>query len=499
MELCAPASRGEKKALSLKLRNSYAALSVSLFVVFAAISKLSPLFGDDWLWSVRGFERLSSWTGYGNARWAGNIIVTYITNYEWLRILVEASVHTALIVTMIAILRTFGHKSFYKPAILVLATTCLLPIRMWREVLLWTAGFANYTVSVLLLMIILLIFLPTLLRKEKANTFLSLSYFITAPILFALAFASQFFLETQTLFLVLFALFLVVWSIVHKVAIIPPLSLLAGSVTGAAIMFSNPAYRTIFQGEHDIYSRTVGTDLLSNFLEFYPTSGIEIAFLPGAFLLILFSLSLMFAMNRTKIQQVLSGYCVMFCFGLLFWTSMSNLSLEDVPAVALVAAVASILFMIATVTCLFLQKDRATFVYALMVFSAFAMILVIFLQGTFGFRNVFFAFLLLNLVTSGLLLSIKNLPRIVFTALLALIISFALVLGYGLYSNHQVMLERERIIQNAIQADHAKIELPAVRFPILGFHLNTRDDFWIGAMKDYHGINKDVEVAILRD
>ena len=475
----------------------YVSLSSLLFAVFATISKVTPLSGDDWYWAVHGFERITSWTGYANARWAGNTIITFTTNFEWFRIVFEASVNTALVITIILILNFFGSKSLGKNAIIVMFTFCLMPIRVWRDTFFWSSGFANYNVSALLLLLILLIFLPYLAKRNLDSSFISRSPKLTVPIVLMLGFISQFFLETQTLFLLAFSVFLLIWSALHKYKITLPLSLLVGSAMGAIIMFSNPAYQTMFQGEQNLHTRTIGSNVIANFLENYSADGISIIFLSAPFIMMMLSFALVFTMRRTKLQQALGLFCLLFSFGTLFWTNMFRANFLGFPAVSLVAATASIFFIVAAFTCLLLQKEKSTNVYALLLLAAFVLALSVFIQGSYGPRNVFLPFILINIVSASLILSHKRIPTQVYSVMLTVVLAFAVVIGYGLYSNYQVAQSREKVIASAVQSQQDTIELELARFPVLGFQINPSCWSWENAMKGYYSIDLDVELVFV--
>ena len=491
-------SRLQRRPANFPRRFPHLVLTAILFAIFAIVSYVTPFGSDDWLWAVHGFDRMETlFAGYGNGRYLGNLIITYIMQFGWLRVLIEATVNTALIMTMIAIVRQLGQSSFLKAAIVVLFTFTLIPVRVYRETFFWTAGFANYNTSALTLLLVVLIFLPLFLRRDAGKGFHALPRYITVPSVLLLAFASQLFLENSTIFLVAFAFFTLAWAIWHKRDRLLSLALTVGASLGAFIMFSHPAYKGIFEGERDIYSRTVGTDFFASLVELYPTSGMSHIFLQAALIFILLSFVLTFTMQRTVLQKVLNVYCVMFSAGLLFWTHLSGaVTFDNFPAVGKAAAIASLLFIVAVVICLALQKTPTTTVLSLTVLAGFCLALMIFVQDTFGLRNILMTFLFINLVSASLILSIKRIPKIAYVSMLAVTLAFALVVGYGLHSNHQVSKSREIAIAYAIENQSDSIELERYRFPSLGILINNYnpDHWWGAAMKMYYGIDPDVEL-----
>ena len=120
-----------------------------LFFVLCALCFLYPYTGDDWAWgSSIGIERLNAWFDNYSGRYFGNLIVLALTRSNILKTIVMSACIT-LIVWMI----TKTNEGKWQMATLVTILIFTAPKAVIRQSIVWTAGFSNYTTSIVLILL----------------------------------------------------------------------------------------------------------------------------------------------------------------------------------------------------------------------------------------------------------------------------------------------------------------------------------------------------------
>lgn len=210
---------------------------LSLAVVFAMVLVM-PYSGDDLFWSVKSIGNYGSLLVDPalNGRYVGNFLVLFITKSALLR-----SIVTSGVVVGIAYIVKKETKS---PLWFVWLLLILMPISIFKQCIPWASGFTNYTISTLLLLIILLG-----LRRvfaDKASTKVAVGTSI-------LVFINCFFLENVTLFLLVGTFVLnVVYFVKHKKVNKYLFSSFVASLLGTVLMFVQPTYHHVVDGD-DFY------------------------------------------------------------------------------------------------------------------------------------------------------------------------------------------------------------------------------------------------------
>lgn len=209
---------------------------------------LFPPTGDDLAWGSReGMNRLEDrFAGY-NGRWLGNLVVLFLTHVTWVTPFVLAAT-VCLLMALLVRLARFRTLGGYTTAI---ALFLLMPLPMWRQTIAWVSGFANYaTASVCLLLFLLSVQRDWTGEWRRPR--------LAAAVAVPVAFASALFIEHVTLVLVLGgALNLALLARRGRPKVVA-LGWLVGAVAGAALMFSNSAYRAVADGTSGYQSSDTG-------------------------------------------------------------------------------------------------------------------------------------------------------------------------------------------------------------------------------------------------
>lgn len=206
------------------------------FAVSLALASLFPTSGDDWAWGSQiGIDRLNTHFRDYNGRYAGDLLVILMTHWTFIAPLIVAA---TLTLTLFLILDVSDNRTAVGYLSVVLLFL-LMPLGTWRQSVVWTSGFANYATSGLCV----LIYLRALKqewtpapRRAGAGRLL---------LVFCIGLVSALFMEHVTLYLAAAGVagLVAVW---WKFARISPtcIAWALSFVVGAALMFSNGAYRS---------------------------------------------------------------------------------------------------------------------------------------------------------------------------------------------------------------------------------------------------------------
>ena len=217
-----------------------------LFLLF--LCYLFPYTGDDWAWgSSIGIDRLQSFFEDYNGRYAGNLIVILLTRSNILKTIVMTIVIGGMAYLSYRIVNKEKISLFVLFNILFFAMSRTI----FRQGVVWTAGFTNYAISTFLILIYLYI-----LSKERNGK--KLWAIITPIFICVLAFINALFAEHVTLYLVAIDLIILIYQGIknrklNKIV----LAHLIGAIIGAIVMFSNGAYGIIANNEDGYRSMPV--------------------------------------------------------------------------------------------------------------------------------------------------------------------------------------------------------------------------------------------------
>lgn len=222
-----------------------------VFLVVAAfylhIAFQVPYTGDDWDWGLDvGLQHLL--TADINSRYAGNFLVVIMTRSKLMQTLMMGLAFFALPMLMVTIAADGRQKENPKRSlILFLLANCLLlsmPASVWQQTYGWISGFANYGFSAALLEVCILLAMPLFRQSLPEDNSKPLGLIAA----FLLGILVQLFLENLAVFMVLFSIVVCTVNLIRERKIRRRyLALLAGTVIGLAIMFSNAMYAELVQ------------------------------------------------------------------------------------------------------------------------------------------------------------------------------------------------------------------------------------------------------------
>ncbi len=228
-----------------KLYLFYAFIFVFLFI----LSYYFPYSNDDWSWgSQSGLDRLHSGYKDYNGRYLGNTLAIILTRSNILKSLFMSITYFGIGYLIKRIVNKNNNGiMIFSILMLFLINKCV-----FRETIVNTCGFINYTFN----MFLVLIFIAYIKDVFKKVNFKEKWYNLI--LLFLLGLSSTLFMEHITTYLLVLCTALCVYSYI-KYKKIPKSYLIyfAGVIIGSIIMFSNGAYMHVVKGD-DFY-RTVTT------------------------------------------------------------------------------------------------------------------------------------------------------------------------------------------------------------------------------------------------
>lgn len=236
----------------LTKRNSNRNLIITYAIIFVLLFLLCLLFpysGDDWAWGSQiGIDRLNKWFDNYSGRYFGNLIVLALTRSN----LLKAVTMSFCLTGIIAIVNKLTGRQ--KNGVFIISTVLLfMPVALLRQAVVWTSGFANYTTSIFLTLIYIC-YVNNIYDTEKPKNSV-----ISALPLAVLGFANTLIVEHLTIYNVLLAIYVIVFTFIKfKKIYIQYVSYFIGTIAGTALMFSNSVYRSVADGS-DKY-RTIGSE-----------------------------------------------------------------------------------------------------------------------------------------------------------------------------------------------------------------------------------------------
>ena len=210
---------------------------VPVLLFLLLLTFLFPYTGDDWTWGSKvGLELLGKWFDNYNGRYVGNIIVILLTRSRILRTIVMTSTIFGILYLSFKIVNKEKPELFFVGLALFLAMHKFV----FRQAIVWTSGFTNYTISIFLTLIYIYIN-KDLITKNKSN-----KSFLYCLLITIFGFISALFIENITIYNTALALLIIIYSYkkYKKVSNID-ISYLIGSVAGMILMFSNSVYSNI--------------------------------------------------------------------------------------------------------------------------------------------------------------------------------------------------------------------------------------------------------------
>ncbi len=433
-----------------------------LLAFMIGLSFLFPYSGDDWAWGTQeGAQLLEKWFAGYNGRYLGNLMEMAATRVHWLRALMQGALMTAIPALITAL---SDHK---KKTVAVSSTILMLLCSrdIACQAVVWAAGFFNYVPPLVAVLFFAWCCKQTYDGKWK-------SVHIPAALgMLVLGVLSAFFMETMTLFNIVFAVAVIgfVWFTRKQVW---PISVgwLAGSLMGALIMFSNSVYGQVMRGE-GVYDRELAGGLLEGVIKSAPTV-FEYGMYQNIFLNIVVTVLMVWFVSRRLGEQsrgkralctLLTVYVA--CWGVYAVLSRLNSSWKVLGNhTDLFKCVSGVGYLVACFLLLLLLSDdkRLTLRVWALYGSLGVMIVPLFVVNPIGPRNFFDGYVVQIMIACMLISYLgkdRALPRITAISLLSVLTVICLywtsIYGYI----YKVDLQRDAYIDHQLAQGKETIEV----------------------------------------
>ena len=435
-------------------------ICVALFVFL--LSFLFPYSGDDWTWRLENLsiDKIIEFSKNINlnGRYFGNIIVIFLTKSKLLR-----GIIISIIISSIFKIINNKFKIHY---IYIIILFLLIPLDILRQSIVWTSGFANYGLSTLVLLIILCGY-----QKLWNNNKFKVNY---AILMFLISFLGSLIIENMTIFMILFALFINVISIIkYKKINVNYVISFFGTLSGSIIMFTHPVYLNVFNGK-DTY-RTMTTTSESFFYRIFDNyvNVIKVFALDKVILLFILMLLIMFAYffkNKKKItnNNLITGLFIYEYVYVLYivikrFNPNWQIFLKYTSFFEILMSLLFILLFVILVLMIYKKKDYNLYFIIACIFGLLAPLFVV---TPIGARNFFMIYtleiiLLFELYkVSNLILNLEYFEKIVKIATITLLLYYVNVYSYITLVNYR----RYEYIKQSISKGQTNIVVPELPY-----------------------------------
>lgn len=479
-------------------------LPFALFFIWMAAQ--IPYTHDDWDWGLP--VGISQWLNATvNSRYAGNLVEILMTRSELLKALILGT--GCFLIPFLSATLSSGKKGSWQEAA-GFGFACFLLLTMdrkiWRQTCSWVAGFANFGVSA----IFLLLLIWAGLRVYEEEHLPGKEHPGKLILCFCVSCIGQLFLENIAVCMVVFWMYIgmVFWK-KHRRIPLRCMILLAGAAAGLFLMFSSNIYRSLFSTGTavDGYRRLnvqTGQGIWENLYSLaYQAAAIarrlyEDNLLISLSVLLLTGIGLLRTPNRSK-SLILSGVMVNVLLGTYFLIH----TLYDFPVRAVISLGIGILFfgVIAGETVLLLQHDRVKMAKLLTLWGAVCLVAApLVVVSELGPRLFFSTNVLQIFFATQLLLHILETAGHTTrkrTAGILLSLAVLLVLGHiPIYSQiGACKTQREQIIAQAAASQAEVIYLPPYPHEEYLQYPDPVTELRTVYFKEFYGIGERVTVV----
>lgn len=473
---------------------------LSFLVVVAYLAYQLPYCHDDWKWGLPARLRLMKrWFRNYNGRYLGNITILLLTRSVAAKVFIPT---LWMIWLLKEIDRGLSEKNCSENKnslfLLLLGIFLLtsLPQSLFQQTYGWFSGFANYVPPAIL-------FLAWFNWTESIYTEGMVRESRWKLLALPLGVATQLFCEHVTLFAVVYALWMVIYTKAKsgKVYLLH-LLYLSGTVLGAVLMFSNTAYRAD-SGKISGY-KSISASLTVMVSQLRETV-IDFLFINNWLLNSVLAITLIWLLIRrgkrsladTAIAIIVCGYAFYSVWHSVCpeWVFFSNQAVND--SIELLMTLA---FFVSVLLCIWRNVDprHRLSICILLLCSAAAAAPLMAVSPT-GARCYYFCYVMQCMALLKLiqyLLQEKSLS-LWYPALVAAVAVTVLGAVYiRIYmANGVTDRYRQEQIEAAVESGAEEVVLPIMPYPSWRYMTEPVNDSWLKNFKEFYGIPEDMTVV----
>lgn len=496
----------------------YYVLIALVFVFYCYIAWNIPYTHDDWDWgSANGITMLL--TSEVNSRYAGNLTEVIITRFPLLKCLYMGLVFGLIALGLTELpLKMLGEQAEYSvrvPALLLsnLMILCM-PLDVWQQTYGWIAGFSNFVVSGLgILLFILALWYMLSYPEMPGKGIKAVGYFL-------LGLSIQLYIENLTVYILLVSLLFPIYAY-RKNRGIPALfwPLLIGVLCGTVLMFSSGIYQSLwskgeavggyreltFEKEWSVFQ--IGITLCKRFFtEIIPMLIRNNGFLCLTMAVLSFGLiafgkkDIKFIKNRHLLIlcAVANGVYVLYFLVCLYYVTVYR-DLPDPSPLFVVIDVCFVLLILAETAIAFRDEPKKLLCFVFVLLSAFAVLAPMVAVNTLGARSFFSGNVFLMLFCSMLFyVQLKHWPALLYRIVIfSLSLSMLGACAYYCklyYDIGSVNRDREKIIKEAVASSAEEILLPAYPHTKYLWIPDPISDTYSDRFRQFYSISEDTKI-----
>lgn len=478
------------------VKNKYIFFYLGIFAIAFYIFFNTPYCHDEWKWGIQqNLDMLRTGFKNYNGRYLGNILALIITRSILAKAGILALIFIGMLATMHKLCRKEEEKQNWVLLIFLTLLVWMVPDTLYQQIYGWPAAFVNFVPSIPLFLIYFNwtrdIYYEGEIEKHSVGKIV---------ISFIMAVAMQLFSENITLYVVAYSFWLIlIAAIRYKRVFAMHLSFLLGSISGAAIMFSNGAYGRAADNT-DGYKH-ISFSIASMIGQFcYKIS--DTLFLDNWLLNILLAILIIALIVKagkltweTRIHIiVLVGYALYSVWHKVYptwcFTVVDNYEMG-------IRTLLAGCFWLAVVWGIWKYTGKAKYEIVVLYISALIVSMPLLVANPIGPRCFYMAYIL-EVVVIGKLAGIaaESVLKSAFTPSIVGILLICVLAVYGHMAKGMGYVDRIRadIIKEALEDGKDVIVLPEI--PYIAYHGMTiaEIDSWENAFKEFYGIPMDVDV-----
>lgn len=472
-----------KKAKDLIEKYTHIILLI-IFILAVYLISVFPPSGDDFNRLHEGFvgisggiERVKRLYQTLNGRVLGNEI-SYVFIERVPRTIFKTLALLSYIVLMMKVLRIRRLSGFF----LILGSLILMPLPVFRQVWVWSAGFYNYIPPLILILVLVYLFIYH--RNKFSKTELVLTFLISLE--------ACLFMENLSIY-VLGLPVLMALTFWNRDNIPGYLASFLGALTGTVIMFLSPVYRKVTSGDDDY--RDVAENLVEFVIENWEIFS-EYLLVFNIFIMVLFAGAFMMGIYKKRKE----GKGSLQALALANILALIPLTLIDLGQAGHVASlVLHISFYLVLILIGTKEYKMDNFNSRLLVFACLSMALAmapLLVVSPVSARNfftpiVFNLFIIISLIRlNGLDEKVEDYFNKIAPLIMVGVFGFYLI-AYS--KNYSTFMARDAILRDAIERDLDEVQIPAYKFKDLngGYGTDTMGNYY------YREVQKDIKIEVI--
>ncbi|WAX56013.1 DUF6056 family protein [Jatrophihabitans cynanchi] len=479
-----------------------AGLLATWFIVFAILAEFFPRTGDDWAWGTHeGTDRLSHFFSGINGRYGGDLTVLILVRAGLFAPLVVSAIVCA---TLFLVLQVSDNRSPLGYGLVGLLFLTM-PLGTWRESVVWLSGFTNYAFAALAFL-----GLFALAKGEWSGRLRRPGAGRLALVALA-GFVGQLFMENVTLSICVMGVGLsLLFRRVHGRWGPYVLTWTAAGFVGAAVMFSNSAYRTVARGgpayqKTQVLSGKNGLhDLAVKLFDYISTHAVVLNVVLNATLVVLVVLLVIasgrFRTGAGQVIIVLSFAFLLLSWGLWLAERHRHLGTRT-RSLAMLATLLLLAMLVLTALTLIRSRERR-WSMGVAVASSVVLIGPLLFVNPIGPRCFYPTYLLLLVAVSVVAREVRERLSVVgrpeFSVPLHLASAAIVVLMFVVYVTISHALDRRLDhIHQAVDAGRDHVQISPLPYP---YYVHNGDPFFsvlYERFKAYYGLPSDLVVQLV--